>query len=132
MNKYVDPEKLKNEIAKAPVWTSLTIIEMIDKMTESQTCEKCEYAWWNSEAKRYECSIEKCPYNKLKDEPTTQIKTQNSNLTFEKTDEQQTCSTCRFDHENWFEAECDSCCDAHSNWQPKDEPQTDCAWKKGE
>ena len=36
MDKYIDPEKLKNEIAKAPVWTSLTIIEMINKMTETQ------------------------------------------------------------------------------------------------
>ena len=50
MNKYVDPERLKNEIAKAPVWTSLTIIEIINKMAE----------------------------------PLTRMKTQNSNLTFEK------------------------------------------------
>ena len=87
MNKYVDPERLKNEIAKAPVWTSLTIIEIINKMTEpkdeQQTCEECTYVWWNSVAKRYECSIEKCPYNKSKDEPITQTETQNSNLTFE-------------------------------------------------
>ena len=31
---------------------------------EPQTdCKECEYVWWNSEAKRYECSIEKCPYS---------------------------------------------------------------------
>ena len=87
MDKYINAEALKKEIAKAPAWTSLTIIEIINKMTEpkdeQQTCEECTYVWWNSEAKRYECSIEKCPYNKSKDEPITQTKTQNSNLTLE-------------------------------------------------
>ena len=29
--------KLKEEIAKEPVWASLSIIELIDKLTESQT-----------------------------------------------------------------------------------------------
>lgn len=37
----------------------------------------------------------------------------------------QTCANCKFDHEEWFEEACDSCCDAHSNWQPKTEPQSD-------
>lgn len=30
---------------------------------ESQTdCKDCKYVWWNSDAKRYECSVERCPY----------------------------------------------------------------------
>lgn len=43
----------------------------------------------------------------------------------EKSDNSQTCANCRFDHEEWFEEACDSCCGAHSNWQPKTEPQHD-------
>ena len=40
-----------------------------DRNTEPN-CEECKYAWWNSEAKRYECSIVKCPYSR-EDEPQT-------------------------------------------------------------
>lgn len=42
----------------------------------------------------------------------------------EKPNNSQTCANCKFDHKEWFEEACDSCCDAHSNWQPKTEPRT--------
>ena len=39
------------------------IIWLKDRKTEPQTdCQDCKYAWWNSEAKRYECSVERCRY----------------------------------------------------------------------
>ena len=47
----------------------LKIADFIEKLradckTEPQIdCEECKYVWWNSEAKRYECQIEKCPYS---------------------------------------------------------------------
>lgn len=35
-----------------------------DRKTEPQIdCKECKYVWWNSEAKRYECQIKKCPYS---------------------------------------------------------------------
>ena len=38
--------------------------EVADRKTELQIdCQDCKYVWWNSEAKRYECQIEKCPYS---------------------------------------------------------------------
>ena len=55
-----------------------------------------------------------------KDEPTTQTETQNSNLTFEKRT-MRDCYNCkRYE----TEGECIEC-----HYEPKDEPQTDCAWK---
>ena len=36
--------------------------------------------------------------------------------------EPKTCETCKFE---WFEPECDSCSDTYSNWQSKNEPQTE-------
>ena len=56
----------------------------------------------------------------LKDKPTTQTETQNSNLTFEKRT-MRDCYNCkRYE----TEGECIEC-----HYEPKDEPQTDCAWK---
>lgn len=44
-------------------------------------------------------------------------------------DEPQTdCLTCRYNSDEWDSPKCDGCSKAHSNY----EPQTDCAWKKGE
>ena len=37
MGKFIDADQLKEEIAKEPVWASLSVIEIIDKLTESQT-----------------------------------------------------------------------------------------------
>ena len=43
--------------------TEPTISKMEQVEDEPQTdCKDCKYAWWNSDAKRYECSVEKCPY----------------------------------------------------------------------
>ena len=53
-------------------------------------------------------------------EPTTQTETQNSNLTFEKRT-MRDCYNCkRYE----TEGECIEC-----HYEPKDKPQTDCAWK---
>ena len=57
--------------------------------------------------------------------------------------EPQTCDTCKFADKEWYEEPCEDC---HGNSgydrkdeptiskmeQVEDEPQTDCAWKKGE
>lgn len=41
-----------------------TVFKEADRKTELQIdCQDCKYVWWNSEAKRYECQIEKCPYS---------------------------------------------------------------------
>ena len=56
-----------------------------------------------------------------KDEPTTQTETQNSNLTFEKADER--CKGC-----NHYKLTCDLFSEI-CHFEPKDEPQTDCAWR---
>lgn len=67
-----------------------------------------------------------------KTEPTTQTETQNSNLTFEKVDEPQTCETCKWGE--WYRKgyditmmsdECGGCCSWNNKWKPKAEPQTD-------
>ena len=53
-------------------------------------------------------------------EPKTQTETQNSNLTFEKRT-MRDCYNCkRYE----TDGECVEC-----HYEPKDEPQTDCAWK---
>ena len=49
---------------------------------------------------------------------------------FDLMDEPQTCDTCRF--ELYCPEMCEGCCEWDSHYEPKDEPQTDCAWMKGE
>lgn len=44
------------------------IIEADRKTEPQRDCKECKYAWWNSEAKRYECMMPRCRY---KDEPQT-------------------------------------------------------------
>ena len=87
----------------------LEVVEA-DRKTEPQTCEDCI---WNV-----------CNYNKaFEDEPQTetQMKTQISNLTFEKADER--CKGCKH-----YKLTCDLFSEI-CEYEPKDEPQTDCAWK---
>lgn len=50
MGKYVDADALKNEINKASVWTSLAVVEIIDKMVEG---EMPEYAEWKDAYKKF-------------------------------------------------------------------------------
>ena len=52
---------------------------------------------------------------------STQTETQNSNLTFEKADER--CKGCKH-----YKLTCDLFSEI-CEYEPKDEPQTDCAWK---
>ena len=83
------------------------------------------------------------------DEPKTQMKTQNSNLTFEKDecakeyeelglkelkelieadrkDEPQTCDTCKYGEDKHRYAHiCNECGVGINNYEPKDEPQTE-------
>ena len=47
MKKYINIDKLKEEINKAPVWASLSIIDIIDEMAE----DKEEPTW--EEIKEY-------------------------------------------------------------------------------
>ena len=46
MNKYIDAEALKKEIAKAPVWTALTITEKIENAPSIDIvfCKECKWA----------------------------------------------------------------------------------------
>ena len=46
-----------------------------------------------------------------------------------KTEPQTDCDTCKHNKLEWYSEVCDGCSKAHSNYEPKDEPQTDCAWK---
>lgn len=34
---------------------------------------------------------------------------------------QQSCDTCKWEDESWMGEHCDSCCKAHSNYEPKEE-----------
>lgn len=45
-----------------------------------------------------------------------------------KTEPQTNCKTCKHDDEPWYSEACDGCCKAHSSYEPKTEPQTDCGW----
>ena len=98
--------------------TDCTQVDWKDEMwteavkDEPQTdCKECKYAWWNSDMKRYECSISRCPYNE-QTEPQTE----------------RYCTNCK--HNGVIEDyECRECCgmDHHEFI----EPQTDCPWKWG-
>lgn len=46
---YIDAEALKKEIAKAPVWTALTITEKIEKAptVDIVRCQDCKYWVYN-------------------------------------------------------------------------------------
>ena len=39
------------------------------------------------------------------------------------------CDTCKHRDKPFDDLPCDMCCKAHSGYEPKDEPQTDCPWK---
>ena len=39
------------------------------------------------------------------------------------------CDTCKHNKLEWYSEVCDGCSKAHSNYEPKDEPQTDCDHK---
>ena len=67
---------------------------------------------------------------KGKDEPTISK--------MEQVDEPQTdihgitdCDFCKHGSEEWDSEACDGCCNANNHFEPKDEPQTDCAWNNG-
>ena len=60
----------------------------------------------------------------VEDETKTQMKTQNSNLTFEKADEPQTCDTCKYGEDKHRYAHiCNECGVGINNYELKDEPQ---------
>lgn len=80
---------------------ALNLFKLIEADTPQTDCKDCKYAWWNDDAKRYECSVERCPYT------------------------QTDCLTCRYNSDEWDSPKCDSCSKAHNNY----EPQTDCSWK---
>ena len=64
-----------NECAKESAdWKDQMWAEAVEaSKDEPQTdCKECKYAWWNSDMKRYECSISKCPYNE-QTEPQTDV-----------------------------------------------------------
>lgn len=131
------------EVVHPIAWMPLPKPYKADRKTEPSNSEKpnncdtckhweydAKYKWWHCPLQdngMYECHYEP------KDEPKTQTKTQNSNLTFEKADEPQidcymckwlgdvdVCGRCR--NRNLF-------AEADTEPKPKDEPQTDCAWK---
>ena len=60
MNKYIDAEALKKEIAKAPVWTALTITEKIENAPSIDIvrCKECRHRekYPCDEIEFYECN----------------------------------------------------------------------------
>ena len=142
-----DGEEVKGVLA----WMPLPQPYTADRKTESNSekpnncevknyCDDCLYTdTCDSKAFFYACTskatiskmeqVDKDINVRSKDEPTTQKETQNSNLTFEK---QTDCYMCK-----WL-GEVDVCgrcrnrnlfAEADTEPKPKDEPQTDCAWK---
>jgi hypothetical protein len=91
-------------------------ISKMEQVEKPQTCDTCKYG---EDKHRYahicnECGVGINNYEP-KDEPKTQMKTQNSNLTFEKADEPQTSGVV------WTENEMPI---YHSTTASTDEPQT--------
>ena len=83
-------------------------------------CGECIY-WKNSLCQAWHRVIPKDGYCSIGERNgSTQTKTQNSNLTFEK----RTMLDCYNCKRYETEGECIEC-----RYEPKDEPQTDCAWK---
>lgn len=121
MDKYIDAEALKKEIAKAPVWTSLTITEIIDKMPDCKDKPQTEVDWkqklcdmYGTDRKSFDEAWKKYETDKVTDEPQTDY---NKSL--------ELFAEVLFDKEKseQFLKECKAM---------GIEPQTDCPWKKGE
>lgn len=36
--------------------------DIVNRIAEQTDCKDCKYAWWNGDAKRYECSVQRCRY----------------------------------------------------------------------
>lgn len=45
MGKLIDAEALKKEIGRAPVWTALSVKEIIDEQADIVRCKECEFSW---------------------------------------------------------------------------------------
>ena len=86
---------------------------------DEKTCETCRH--WKYIAHEWQCEACKCQGYEPKDEPKTQMKTQNSNLTFEKWE-----APPKFEHKG----DTTTCVSVPACLlEIEDEPQTDCAWK---
>ena len=46
MGKLIDAEALKKEIGRAPVWTALSVKELIDEQVDIVRCKECKWADW--------------------------------------------------------------------------------------
>ena len=96
-------------LSEIPSGSTISKMEQVDKdiNVRSKDCETCKHY-------KLACELfsEVCKY-----EPITQMKTQNSN--FKRT--MRDCYNCK---RYVTEGECIEC-----HYEPKDEPQTDCAWK---
>jgi hypothetical protein len=46
-----------------------TVVMALKRSAPQTDCKDCKYMWWNSDAKRYECMVERCRYE---DEPQTE------------------------------------------------------------
>ena len=99
-----------------------------DRKTENcsekpNNCETCANGEGDIEACGY------CRHGDLyepMDEPTiSKMEQVDKDINVRSKDEpQKDCKSCKHYHEEWFGEECDSCCE-YSDWQPKDEPQTE-------
>ena len=56
--KYIDAEALKKEIAKAPVWTALTITEKIENAPSIDIvrCQDCRHRYMDADLQVWTCT----------------------------------------------------------------------------
>ena len=93
-----------------------------DTSQTEETCERCVYVRGSQWGQGCIGTPKRWDGEKIVDTPQTetQIETQNSNLTFEKRTMRDWYNCKKYE----TEGECIEC-----KFEPKDEPQTDCAWK---
>ena len=75
LGELITDRKTEN-CSEKPNNSTISKMEQVDKdinvrrKDEPQTdCQDWKYAWWNGDAKRYECTVERCQYE---DEPQTE------------------------------------------------------------
>lgn len=107
MPKYIKKKALKSAI-DCCTWYH---INKNGELVEGANPADDEPLYKYSDIKRI---IKGLPTRKFEDEPNSSEKPND-------------CEDCKHNKLEWYSEVCDGCSKAHSNYEPKDEPQTDCA-----
>lgn len=128
------------------------VISVYDGVSEAVRCAMCSNPNKSDRGCDGACSYDEKLYERIMkaiaesvaDTPQTDclVKTSQKSRDSHEVDTSQTdCETCKYDKEEWYSDACDSCCKAHSNYEPQPDcpyreypcdmcdEQTDCQWK---